>query len=67
MMSQKPSAEVIQIHSKADALRYGDRWAAYAFRLENMLALAQAKFEASETLLRLAEEERDRLRRMIGS
>ncbi len=56
---------LLKITSIRDALKYGDGWQSYALRLEPMLALANAQWESSETLLRLCEEECERLRGLL--
>ncbi len=62
LAKQEPLLKVTSIR---DALKYGDGWQSYAMRLETMLALATAQWESSETLLRLCEEECERLRGLL--
>lgn len=52
----------VTIRSIEGAMRWGDSWRAHAQRLEVLLLIATAQRDASETLLRLAEEELARLR-----
>ena len=52
----------LKITTVREALSYGDAWQAYAHRMEAMLALATAQRDASDLLLRIAEEELARYR-----
>ena len=56
------SAKVIQISTKADALALADSWQRQAQRLECLLILVSVQRDASELLLRIAQDELDRLR-----
>ena len=49
--------EMLTIGTVREALSYGDRWQAHAMRLEAMLALVTAQRDASDLLLKIAEEE----------
>jgi hypothetical protein len=55
----------ISLDSLAVAIRHADAWQAHAQRLAIMLELATAQRDASDLLLRLAEEELIRLRGII--
>ena len=55
----------LRIETVREALSYGDQWRAYAYRMEALLALVTAQRDASETLLRIAYEEIERLRGLI--
>lgn len=65
-MSESEGVTVIPIRTVGEALRYGDGWQAQYRRLEAAYMLATAQRDASDLLLRLAEEERDRLRRLFA-
>ena len=54
---------LLTITTVREALRYGDLWQAHANRLEAILMLVTAQRDASDLLLRLAEEELERLRK----
>lgn len=56
---------MLRIVSVREALSYGDQWQAYAHRMEALLALATAQRDASELLLRIAEDELARLRALV--
>ena len=47
----------LQITTVREALSYGDAWWQYANRIEALLALVTAQRDASDLLLRIAEEE----------
>ena len=47
----------LRIVTVREALSYGDQWQREAHRMEAMLALATAQRDASDLLLRMAEEE----------
>jgi hypothetical protein len=61
-------AEIVQlrkIDSLPAAIRYGDEWQAHANRMQALLLLATAQRDASELLLRFAEDEIERLRNLL--
>lgn len=56
----------LQISTVREALSYGDQWRTYAHRMEALLALATAQRDASDLLLRMAQEEVERLRALLA-
>ncbi len=56
----------LRINTVAEALSYGDQWRTYAHRIEALLALVTAQRDASDTLLRIAEEELERVRALLA-
>ena len=57
--------EVVKLVTFRDALSYGDRWQGIANRLEVVLMLVTAQRDASQLLLKMAQDECDRLRELI--
>lgn len=53
---------LLKIVTFRDALRYGAEWRQRANSIEAMLMLATAQRDASDTLLRIAEDELMRIR-----
>ena len=58
--------EVVQIRTRADALKLAAGWQAHAQRLECLLLLIQEQKRASDILLEIAEAELLRLNQMRG-
>lgn len=52
----------LRIETLREAIAWGDRWQAHAMRLEALLALVTAQRDASDLLLRIAEDELARLK-----
>lgn len=58
--------ERIRIVTRQQALDYGDAWQYQCHRMEVALYLAEQQLAASDLLLRLCEEERDKLKALLG-
>ena len=55
----------LKITTIREALSYGDAWQYQANRMEGALILATAQRDASDLLLRIAEDEVERLRQLL--
>lgn len=71
--SRAKAAGLVPIYTMEAALRWGGDWEAYAHRLERQiwrmeiaLLLAEAQRDASDLLLKIAEEELERVRGQLG-
>ena len=62
LAQQVASGNVVAISSRHQALEYGDGWQRAYEAMESAYTLACAQRDASETLLRLATEELERLK-----
>lgn len=58
--------QVYDIRTLRTAMTHADAWQAHAQRLEALLMLVTAQRDASETLLRIAQEELERLRALTA-
>lgn len=58
--------KVVRLDTFKQVLRHADVWEAHAHRIEALLLLATAQRDASDLLLRLAEDEILRLRGLIA-
>ena len=57
--------ELIALHTRSEALTYGDQWREYAERMEDLYALAKMRYTASEALLEAYRNEVERLRGLL--
>ena len=58
-------SNVIPIHTRSEALSYGDQWREYAEHMEDLYALAKLRYTASEALLEAYRNEVERLRGLL--